>query len=224
VPCLCPQDEEMTVCLECGVRALASAGEQRAPAPHSYHDTCVRAKLRLAQGTEVIACHDCMGRRQRRTPRPPARPALVGAPQQSSASTGGQQTGLPCKRCTVPVKAGKRFCAKCGMDQEREVLRACTVCGAPGLQPDDAFCADCGSPQPCPVSVENVSLLDRSQPAGELPASSHQSPARQVGVGRRSSHVMGALCVHRPKPVCVCVCMSVSWGISAALTNNICGG
>jgi predicted nucleic acid-binding Zn ribbon protein len=52
-----------------------------------------------------------------------------------------QQEGARCGHCDAPVRAGQRFCSKCGSAVNNEL---CPSCGK-NIKPDDLFCPSCGN-------------------------------------------------------------------------------
>lgn len=73
------------------------------------------------------------------TPAAPAAPVPAPAPVSVSVSVGGV-----CPGCGAPVRAGQRFCGKCGRDLTKKTARICPACGAE-LGEDDVFCPGCGA-------------------------------------------------------------------------------
>ena len=51
------------------------------------------------------------------------------------------QEGTKCEHCDAPVKAGQRFCSRCGSAVNNQL---CPSCGK-NIQPDDLFCPSCGN-------------------------------------------------------------------------------
>jgi hypothetical protein len=60
-----------------------------------------------------------------------------------------KQQGGGCPRCEAPVRAGQRFCSKCGFDLSDEL---CPSCGK-HIQGGDLFCPSCGQPIQIPVKA-----------------------------------------------------------------------
>jgi hypothetical protein len=52
-----------------------------------------------------------------------------------------QQEGTKCAHCDAPVRAGQRFCSKCGSAVNNEL---CPSCGK-NIKADDIFCPSCGN-------------------------------------------------------------------------------
>lgn len=52
-----------------------------------------------------------------------------------------QQGGTKCGHCDAPVRAGQRFCSRCGSAVNNEL---CPSCGK-NIQADDLFCPSCGN-------------------------------------------------------------------------------
>jgi predicted nucleic acid-binding Zn ribbon protein len=52
-----------------------------------------------------------------------------------------QQQSIRCEHCDAPIKAGQRFCSKCGWAVNSEM---CPSCGKK-IQAGDLFCSSCGN-------------------------------------------------------------------------------
>jgi hypothetical protein len=69
--------------------------------------------------------------------------------QMIQARRTGKRQGNVCPRCEVPVRAGQRFCSKCGCELSAEL---CPSCGKK-IQSGDLFCSSCGNQIQIPVEA-----------------------------------------------------------------------
>ena len=60
-----------------------------------------------------------------------------------------QKQGFKCEHCDAPIRAGQRFCSKCGSAINYE---QCPSCGKK-IQPGDLFCSACGNKIQIPMEV-----------------------------------------------------------------------
>ena len=60
-----------------------------------------------------------------------------------------QKRGLKCEHCDAPIRAGQRFCSKCGSAINYE---QCPSCGKK-IQTGDLFCSSCGNKIQIPIEV-----------------------------------------------------------------------
>ena len=60
-----------------------------------------------------------------------------------------QKQGLKCEHCDAPIRAGQRFCSKCGSAIHYE---QCPSCGKK-IQTGDLFCSACGNKIQTPMEV-----------------------------------------------------------------------
>lgn len=60
-----------------------------------------------------------------------------------------KQQGNECPRCEAPVRAGQRFCSKCGFELSAELCPTCSK----NIKNGDLFCSSCGHQIQIPPKV-----------------------------------------------------------------------
>ena len=70
-----------------------------------------------------------------------------------------------CNNCGAELKAGAKFCPKCGtpVKQENEIKSFCPGCGAE-LKPGTIFCGNCGCRVDGQVSYADQEITDEEEP------------------------------------------------------------